>query len=409
MLVSRRGLVCLSLVAGLLCAAVPVGGPVAHESSPYRIYLVTMYPGDALFSGFGHIAIRVVDADAGIDDVYDYGTYEYDDPLLAWKFLVGTLKYYCSNTTYQQMLDWYSQDFGGILLQELNLTEEQAHALVAQVRHDCLPENAAYRYHHFFNNCSTKLRDILDGLLEGRLAAATKESLSDRSLRDLIDASLSRWPFAVSRWLVFGLLNFRIDGKASRWEQMFLPWYLSSEIESIRQPRLAGEPLVVLSSEIVTGKRKGAPEDPSLIPGVLFLVLLFAFFWSPALLLRWFPLFATRLAGILTALAGGCAGFYGTLLAFSWAVSPYPETGNNLSMLVFHPLHWVLVAAGIGVVRRRHWALKLANGYLLVGVLVSPLITLASATGIVPQRIWHYGLACFVTSLALLLSVRRTA
>jgi hypothetical protein len=380
-----------------------------HHNDSYRIFLVTMYPGDELFTGFGHIAFRILNEEEGIDDVYDYGTYDYEDPALGWKFLIGTLKYYCSNTTYQQMLDWYSEDFGGILLQELNLTQEQAATLVARVRHDCLPENAAYKYHHFFNNCSTKLRDILDGFVDGQLGASTKESLADRSLRDLIDASLSKWQFAPTRWLVFGLLSYRIDGKASRWEQMFLPWYLAHEVESLRQPHLPGEPPLVKSSEIVAGVRKGPPDTPGNLPGFVFLVVLFLLFYSPCLVLRRWPTLATRLAGILTSLAGVAAGSYGTLIAFSWAVSPYPETKSNLTMLVLHPLHWLLVATGVGIARRKPWAVLLTARYLFAGIFIAVAVTLASASGLLPQRIWHYGLACAVVSLALMLSVRRTA
>ena len=404
----RGYLVCLSL-----CMLVGFSTPVAAEPAPdgaeYSIYLVTMYPGEELFTGFGHIAFRVVNHETGDDDVYDYGTYEYDDPLLGWKFLVGSLQYFCSHTTFKAMVDWYSGDFGGILVQELNLTPGQKAKLVAQVAHDCLPENAAYSYHHFYNNCATKLRDILDGLLGGELGQLTKTTYSERSLRDLIDASLNKWQFAFSRWVVFGLLNHTIDVPASRWEQMFLPWYLSHEVDSLVQPDLPGRPPLVVSREIVVGAEKGPPPTPSVWAGVVFLALLLLFFLAPLVFVRRFPNFARSLCGGLTALAGLAGGFYGTVLFFSWAVSPYPETKYNFSTLIFHPGHFLLLWWGVSLLRgTNRWA-RPASGYLAVGFCISLIVTVLSLTAAVPQRIWHYSMATSVTCSGLWWSMRRTA
>lgn len=405
-----RYFVCLSLcLSALLAYSVPAAAEPAPAGEEYTIYLVTMYPGEELFTGFGHIAFRVVNHETGEDDVYDYGTYEYDDPLLGWKFLVGSLQYFCSHTTFRAMVDWYSGDFGGILVQELNLTPAQKEKLVAQVAHDCLPENAAYAYHHFYNNCATKLRDILDELLEGELGLTTKVEYSERSLRDLIDASLNKWQFAFSRWAVFGLLNHTIDVPASRWEQMFLPWYLSHEVDRLVQPALPDRPPLVVSREIVVGVEKGPPPTPSVWAGAVFLLLLLLFFLSPLILVRRFPGFARGLCGGFAAVAGLAGGFYGTVLFFSWAVSPYPETKYNFSTMIFHPGHFVLVWWGVSLLKgTNRWA-RPASAYLAVGAVISLAVTVLSLTGAVPQRIWHYSMATLVTCVGLWWSMRRTA
>ena len=108
-----------------LLLAVPQRSAEAGECEHCRFFLVTMFPGESLFYGFGHIAVRILDPETGEDWVYDYGTYEADDPQLGWKFLVGTLPYYCQALEYDAMMNWYSGDFGGIQLQELNLTPGQ--------------------------------------------------------------------------------------------------------------------------------------------------------------------------------------------------------------------------------------------------------------------------------------------
>ncbi len=390
-----RSLCGAALLVALVVGLVP---RVARADEDIRVYIVTMYPGDALFTGFGHIAFRIEDSSRGLDDVYDYGTYDAEDPLLGWKFLVGTLPYYCQHTSFDDMVAWYKNDFGGIEIRELSLTAEQIERLKKQVTYDCLPENAAYAYHHFYNNCATKIRDILDELLDGTLGAATKEQLAGRSLRDLIDASMARWQFAITRWAVFGLLNWEIDKPATRWEQMFLPYYLSVELDELSQPALPGNPPLVIGRELVVGEEKGAPELPTATFGLIFAILLLLVALAPSLLPE---VMGRRASGLLVIGAGILGGFYGTILVFSWIVSPYPETAATMTLFVLHPLHWQLVPAGIGIWRgKERWRRKTLR-YVLVGAVISGLVVIGSLTGLIPQRIWHYGVGAGCLSLGL--------
>ena len=142
---------------------------------------------------------------------------------------------------------------------------------------------------------------------------------------------------------------------------------------------------------------------------VAFLVFLLGLFLVPVACVRRLPNFARGLCGGLTAAAGLAGGFYGTILLFSWAVSPYPETKYNFSTIVFHPGHYLLLWWGVSLLKGgNRWA-RPASGYLAVGALLSLIITVLSLTGAVPQRIWHYSLAALVTSVGLWWSLRRTA
>lgn len=371
-----------------------------------KVYLVTMSPGDALFTAFGHVALRVVDPTDGSDKVYDYGTYDAEDPAMAYKFLVGTLSYYCQSLGFGEMVDWYQADFGSITVQELALSPSQVSDLAGRLRHDALPENAAYAYHHFTNNCSTRLRDILDDVLGGALSRSMKGRPSGRSIRDLIDASMSRWQFAFSRWLVFGLLNGSIDGEADHWAQAFLPYYLSADLAKLRNPGLPGNPPLVASEQFLKGDGGREPPLPSLWFGILVLLgfgLLALSPWGARRLVsekagRW--LWA-GLAGSL----GLMGGLYGSLVVFTWSMSPYPETGSNWTLLVFHPALLALLPAGVQVSRARfsRWI----KVFLLVLVACSLLGTAGSTLGWIPQRIWHVGLATLILSGGLWVSLRQ--
>jgi len=380
-----------------------------------------MFPGDSLFTGYGHIALRL--RYRGADISVDYGTYDTSDPLMGWNFLVGKLDYFCSRTAFQAMISWYRDDFGGIIEQDLDLTEVQSRALVRRLISDfklARPDavlndrefsalrdrlftdpgvtHTTYRYHHFHNNCATKLRDLLDEVLGRGLYKKTASSLAEVSFRDLINASLHRPWFAPTRWLVYGLLNGEIDRPVSRWEQMFLPWFLAEELGDLT---VNGRP-VVTGERVLVGARLDAPPAPSPWPGFFTLLLLAAGFGWPAVVRR-----GRRVFALQWILAGLAATFYAGILLVAWSASPYPETSPNVTVLFFHPGHVALVPGGILLWLRRR--VRLLEWYLLAGVVISALGALAHLSGLVDQEILPYGLAALVTASAGFVSLRRLA
>ncbi|MFH1531804.1 MAG: DUF4105 domain-containing protein [Pseudomonadota bacterium] len=400
--------------------APPTGG-VGAEAPPTEISLVTMFPGDSLFTGFGHIALRL--QYRGADISVDYGTYDTSDPFMGWNFLVGKLDYYCSRTNFGDMISWYKDDFGGIIEQDLDLDQAQARALLRRLLTDfdlATPDAAltegefsalrdrlftdpavthtTYRYHHFHNNCATKLRDLLDEVLGGTLRARTGTADAGVSFRDLINASLHRPRFAPTRWLVYGLLNGEIDQPVTRWEQMFLPWFLAEEMRGLTAD---GRP-VVTGERVLAGVRLDAPPAPSSWPGILTLVLLVVAFGWPALARRGRRLLATQFI-----LVGLAATFYAGVLLVGWIASPYPETRPNGTVLFFHPGHLLLVVGGVLLWLRPR--VRFLEVYLLAGVAVSSAGVLIHLVGIMDQEILPYGLSALVVAAAGWASLRRLA
>ncbi len=413
------------VVAGLLLtggevAAAPPTGESGRDAPPtVSVSLVTMFPGDSLFTGFGHIALRL--RYRGADISVDYGTYDTSDPLMGWNFLIGKLDYFCSRSDFFSMISWYKDDFGGIIEQDLDLDAIQTQALVRRLisDFDLAPAEAlltedefaalrdrlftdpavthtTYRYHHFHNNCATKLRDLLDDILGGALRRRIGEAPAGVSFRDLINASLYRPPFAPTRWLVYGLLNGEIDQPITRWEQTFLPWFLAEEMRGLE---VDGRP-VITGERVLTGERLDAPPMPSAWPGILALLVLAAAFGWPALLRRGRRILAAELV-----LAGLAATFYAGVLLVGWIASPYPETRPNGTVLFFHPGHLALIVGGILLwVRPRVRFLEL---YLLAGVAVATAGVLIHLVGIMDQEILPYGLGTLVVAATSWASLRR--
>src|SRR3546814_12872114 len=69
----------------------------------------------------------------------------------------------------QQDLATYREEGRVVSIQWLNLTPEQATRLAQALAEEARPENARYRYDYFTDNCATKVRDAIDGALDGWL------------------------------------------------------------------------------------------------------------------------------------------------------------------------------------------------------------------------------------------------
>src|SRR5579872_4554601 len=80
----------------------------ATALSPYsKVSILTCNPGPDPYAIFGHSAIRVNDPLSGIDVVFNYGTFDFDDPSFYQKFLGGRLLYFLSASTFGDFLPEY--------------------------------------------------------------------------------------------------------------------------------------------------------------------------------------------------------------------------------------------------------------------------------------------------------------
>ena len=390
----RPALTILWLTLGLLGAA---GAATAQTPTPpaptpdrFAVSVVTMYPGDALFTGFGHVAIRVQDSLEGLDLSFDCGTYDSSDPLIGWHFLTGKLDYFCSRNRFQTMLDWYLKDFSGAVEQKLALSQPKATALLISLLDYTAPGRNNYRYHHFHNNCSTRLRDLLDTAYDGALAAQARDVPVPQSFRDLINASFEAPSFAIPRWLVFGLLNGEIDRPVDRWRRAFLPSFLAEELTALRYQ---GKPVVTQVVTIKPGARP-FPPDPSPLQGLVgALLLLLALSW-PWLL----PRKGFRLRRAFLAVGLGFGAFYGSVMAIAWAFAPYPETAPNWNFLMFNPLLLVFFGGALGAARRGKDG-PLLKWFLRVYPVLAALLLLAWGLGLIEQFVLPYGTAALCLAL----------
>jgi hypothetical protein len=352
-------------LAGEPASAFPDGtARTAGADGAPIVELYTMGQGALVVERFGHAAICVRYPRRPHEDVcYNYGTTDFSDPLgLTWGFVRGDADFWVSTTSPAQMIHHYRAKDRSIWLQRLPLDDATARELAAALEHDALPENRYYQYHHFADNCTTRVRDMIDGAVGGALSGG------DQRGPGLTYRDISRQGFAEITGLLL-LSDFVLGRPADRdpttYEAMFLPDILRVEVER----RLGVAPVTIY-------ERRGPPFTGEPAGGRWILIAL-------ALVLA-AAVAASRVTGrfprLALATAAGILGFIGLVLWLLAMVSPLPEARWNEALLVFLPTDLVLPFLSERRLRRyarfRVTMLVVVSVLAAVGLLHQPLFTL---------------------------------
>lgn len=347
------GRVLFAVVFGLLIglSSLSAAGQSRPLSEQSQISLITILPGDPIYTFAGHSALRVRDPAQNLDRLYNYGTFNFGDPLFIPKFTYGYLRYHLSVTPYGPMLRFYEQQGRPVIEQRLNLTRAQRSAVYQYLRINARPDNRYYQYDFFFDNCSTRIRDVLTDTL-GSTVDFSNVSSPNRSFRELLD------PYVASRPLLdlgFDLaLGLPADRTATACEVMFLPEHLMQAFEEAHvSAKGQRRPLVTRTDTVqwVSGYDGMAPawDWPTwLSTGILLLTGGWSI-WQGAtqqLSRRWGD--AILFAGV---------GLTGLTICYLWFISTYTVTDNNLNLLWAWPTH--LLAASVLLRRPTSRALHL--------------------------------------------------
>ena len=327
----------------LLAALGPTVAPAQGGAPPdrLRVALLTMGPGAEVYNRFGHNAIWISDTVAGVDLIYNFGTYDFDAPGFLWRFIEGRPRYILAAFTLEQTLAAYSREQRTIEVQELALTAAQKAELAFRLQQNALPENRTYTYDYYFDNCSTRIRDLLDGVLGGALQAATEFVPGEGTLRFHTQRMIANDPA-----MYLGILTAMgpaADRPLDAWGEMFLPEKVQQRVRELRVPSGAGVevPLVERESTLLAFDVHHvlpAPPDwtlPLLAIGAA-LALVFAAGIRPDRL--------GRLARLLAGAWGLLLGLVGLLLLFLWGLTDHVMTAHNRNLLLCSPLAFALVA-----------------------------------------------------------------
>ncbi len=330
------------------------------ERSYIEVY--TCAPGNQLYSQFGHTAIGVIDPRQNLHEVFNYGTFSFNTPHFYLKFCAGKLLYQLSTESYREFVYTYEHRGRQVVAQRLNLTLEQRQHLYELLEENSLPENCDYQYDFFFDNCATRVLDMLYHAFGESLTYTATDTLPQPSMRDCIHPYLDG-----SQWTKTGIdlvLGSITDHRATSRQQSFIPDKLHDYLADCQIDTL---PLVSNTRLLVESKIVYDKTPWFLSPMLIFCLLLIA------VVVMTFRLSATALV-IFDRIYFCIIGLLGLLITLLWFATDHGATVGNLNLLWASPLFLVYVFTIGNAEKQWHkWlrAILIAeNGIMIFGFLL---------------------------------------
>lgn len=194
----------------------------SQEVGVADVYLLTCGPGEEVYSVYGHSALRIVIPEKNIDLVYNWGVFDFSTPNFAWRFARGHLDYSLGVSSYESFLREYYMEKRWVTEQRININSEQTAKLFELITENLKPENINYRYDFFYDNCSTRIRDLIEKAVGNDLIYSPDQAWKSLpTFRDLI--SKYEKGYYWRRAGIDLLVGVEADKKASFRDMMFLP------------------------------------------------------------------------------------------------------------------------------------------------------------------------------------------
>ena len=381
----RSARLALAIAVG---AAAPGARRLHAQAAPgqhLQVYLLTIGAGAEIYERFGHNAIWIRDTSAHTDLIYNFGMFEFpagfaDELAFAGRFAMGRPRYWLGvDSSIDHTLYEYRMRQRDLVAQELNLTPAQRGDLAGRLAVNALPANRTYTYDYFRDNCSTRVRDVLDVVLGGALARATRDRPGAGSLRFHTLRSITN-----DKLLFVGIdasFGPNVDRRLDQWDEMFLPEKVEQRIAELHVRTDSGEvvPLVKVTFPILTiGAFQVETAPPHWLGRFTLAGLVIA-----GLMLLGAARGATGAIGrVLVSAWLLIMGLGGTLLLFFWLFTYQVATYANHNILFLSPLAlgvlpsaWYRGSAPPAAWRARFLGLLALSLVLGLGLVLVPIVT----------------------------------
>ena len=300
-----------------------------------EVSLLTCSPHEEIYSLYGHTALRWHDLhqsgpSAGNDIAFNWGIFNFNKPYFVLRFVFGLTDYELGIMPFQYFCTYYEKWGSSVTEQVLNLSNEEKMKLEAALQENLQPENRIYRYNYFYDNCSTRPRNIIEECINGKVEYAQREDYTP-SYREMVGVCTRNHP-----WGTFGndiLLGIKADFKTDMRQQEFLPDNLLYDFDRAQiyadgtyRPLVKERRMVVLPGvQIIENDFPFTPTECAVIL-LLVALLLRGLEWKLKKVFVWWD--------VLLMLAQGLAG----CVLFAMIFSQHPTTSLNLQILLLNPL-----------------------------------------------------------------------
>jgi hypothetical protein len=336
-----------------------------YPSDSIQFYLLTASPGEETYAAFGHSAIRVADPVHGTDLAYNYGTFDFSTPHFYWKFITGKLMYSLSIQRFEHFRDAYQSWGQAIYQQKINLTNKEKWQLLNNLRINYHPRNRYYRYDFFRDNCATRIRDMIQKSVDGKVLYDSGYVTQNQNFRQLISTYLNNEP-----WTFFGinlLLGKGSDSIATLTDYMFLPehmrdLYTRTKIARGGSVSFITEKPVELFPTMLSFPKPNPFTSPVTIFWLVFIIMAILTYWEyrKGICFRGLNFFLFFVVGLL-----GC------LFLFLTTCSLHKVLTQNYNIVWANPLSLV-IAVGFFFKSKPAWHRNLILFYSLLLVLFIP-------------------------------------
>ncbi|MFO0588028.1 MAG: DUF4105 domain-containing protein [Polyangiaceae bacterium] len=340
----------------------------AEPGDELTVYVITFGPGDHPFYKFGHDAIWIHDSSASPrdrmrrDPVYNWGTFAFGDPALIPKFVTGRFLYWLSKAPIDWTVKAYQQENRSVVAQELNLTAAQKKMLRDLVEENAKDENKYYKYDYYRDNCATRVRDMIDKAVGGKLHEASKAPASMTWRQHTLRLTADDKVLSLALSVVMGSL---IDKPLDQWEEMFLPAYVQQGLRRVTVPGPDGKEIPLVKSEkdlaVATGRAPLRTEPPSwgLVMFLVGAALGGAVFLSARASAK--KALGPRIALGALLFVEGFLSILGALFVIVWFATDHEVGYHNENILQLAPWCVPLLGFSIGVARLKPRSIRRAR------------------------------------------------
>ena len=107
------------------------------------------------------------------------------------RFVFGLTDYEMGIEPFDAFCAQYASYGSGVYEQELNLTPEEKLAIVKAIDTNYEPQNRVYRYNYFYDNCTTRAREMIVNHLQAHVNY-TPEKIKGTSYRQIVHQCASQ-------------------------------------------------------------------------------------------------------------------------------------------------------------------------------------------------------------------------
>jgi hypothetical protein len=386
----------------LTLSAFSVPGFSQPLSPAANISLLICAPGDEIYSGFGHAAIRINDPANDRDIVFHYGAFSFDSPHFIWRFAKGETDYQIAVQRMSSFMKEFYDDKRSVTEYVLDFTPDEKKLLFEALVENYKPENRVYRYNHFLDNCATRIRDQIEKTVGGRISYNTIDD-ARLTFRNLIDRYIDG-----NTWIGLGIklaLGLPTDRLTTFSEKMFLPDYLGDDMSKAVITRGGNQtPLISGSSMIIQAPmpdRSFSVTSPAVVILFFFILTTGLTLWERKKKRRFIWLDVTIFAAF---------GIAALILYFTTFISVMTWTKWNFNLIWAWPTHLLVAVLWLypSMRPKLKWYMQLTSVVLLLFLvsmfflpqvfhwLVVPIclimlmrtVTLTSTRGKIPTKIF---------------------